>query len=262
MSLPSSTSIRVVANAEELARAGALLVRELAGSAIRARGRSTLSLAGGLTPRRLYTALAEPPAGGVPDIEWSSAEIFFGDERHVPAEHPDSNYRMVYETLLSRVPVHSSKVHRMPTEREDASIVASEYQATIREAFGLRGGEWPRFDLVLLGMGRDGHTASIFPRTPAVEEREHLVTAVWVISLQSSRITLTLPVFNHARDVIVLVSGVEKADTLRAVLEGPPDPDTYPVQGLRPVPPGRLTWLVDAAAASLLSKATLEGAQF
>jgi 6-phosphogluconolactonase len=259
MSLPSSTAIRVVGTAEELAQEGGRLVRELAGSAIRARGRVTLSLAGGLTPRGIYAALATPQPADVPDIEWSAAEIFFGDERHVPPEHPDSNYRMVDETLLSRVPVDSAKVHRMSTEREDASIVASEYEATLRNAFGLRAGEWPRFDVVLLGMGRDGHTASIFPRTPAVEEREHLVTAVWVISLQSSRITLTLPVFNHARDVIVLVSGVEKAETLRAVLEGRPDPDTYPVQGLRPVPPGRLTWLVDAAAASLLSKATLGG---
>ena len=184
-------------------------------------------------------------------------DVFFGDERHVPPEHADSNYRMVHETLLSRVAIDPSKVHRMPTEREDASMVASAYEATIRKVIGLRGGEWPRFDVALLGMGRDGHTASIFPRTPVVEEREHLAAAVWVISLQSSRITLTLPVFNHARDVIVLVSGVEKAETLRAVLEGAIDPETYPVQGLRPVRPGRLTWLVDEAAASRLSKATI-----
>jgi 6-phosphogluconolactonase len=254
----SPRSVRVLPTPEALAEEGARLVRELAQAAVRERGRFMAALAGGLTPRGLYAALAGSGSAGGPPVDWRATHVFFGDERHVPPEHPDSNYRMVHETLLSHVPVQPANVHRMPTELDDASMVASQYEATVREVFGLEAGDWPQFDVALLGMGRDGHTASIFPRSPVVDEREHLATAVWVISLQSSRVTLTLPVFNHARDVLVLVSGVEKAETLRAALEGPFDPETYPVQGLRPVPPGRVSWLVDAPAASRLSAATLE----
>jgi len=249
----SEPTVRLVAGPEALAGEAARLVREHVQAAVRARGRCLISLAGGQTPQGLYAELAKP-APDEPAIDWQALHLFFGDERHVPPEHPDSNYRMVSETWLSRVPVPAAQVYRMPTEREDATLVAAEYEATIRQVCGLHAGEWPALDLVILGMGRDGHTASIFPRTPALEEREHLATAVWVISLQSSRVTLTLPVFNHAREVLLVVGGVEKAETLRAVLEGPLDAETYPVQAVRPLAPGRLTWLVDQAAASRLSR--------
>ncbi len=250
---PQRWTVRVVSDPEALAREGARQVRHIAAAAVRARGRCLMSLAGGRTPQGLYAALA-PPADDGTAIDWGALHLFFGDERHVPPEHPDSNYRMVHETWLAHVPIPPAQIHRMPTELEDASMVAAKYEATLREVCGLAPGQWPAFDVAILGMGRDGHTASIFPRTPVVEEREHLATAVWVIGLQSSRVTLTLPVFNHAREILLVVSGVEKAETLRAVLEGPSDPDSYPVQALKPVQPGRLTCLVDEAAASRLTR--------
>ena len=215
-------------------------------AAIATRGVCRIALAGGRTPKAVYEALAE--SREAPAIDWAHVELYFGDERHVPPEHPDSNYLMVRESLLSRVPIPAAQVHRIRTEESDASVLAEAYAETLRRGFSLAAGEWPRFDLVLLGMGRDGHTASLFPHTPALRERQRLVVAVWVASLQASRLSLTFPVINHARQIVVLAGGIEKAAALHAALAGPPDPDTYPIQRVRPVD-GRLTWIVDRAAA-------------
>jgi 6-phosphogluconolactonase len=243
----------VFADAAALAREGAHRVAASIAQADRARATCTIALSGGRTPRGLYEVLADMPVseGGAP--AWERVQLFFGDERHVLPEHPDSNYRMVQDALVSRVAIPAAHVHRMRTEEPDAATVAFEYSLELRRAFDLAPQEWPQFDIVLLGMGSDGHTASLFPRTPVLYEREQPASAVWVSHLQSSRVTLTYPVFNHARQVYVLVSGIEKAETLRAVLEGPVDPDRFPVQGIQPLN-GQLTWLVDEAAASHLTR--------
>jgi 6-phosphogluconolactonase len=241
----------VVRSPDDLALEGARRTRTAIREAVQARGRCTVSLAGGRTPRGVYEVLSRAPASADEAIDWTAVHLYFGDERHVPPEHADSNYRMVLESLVSRVPVPAGQVHRMRTEQADAASVAADYERQLAGHFSLGPHEWPRFDLVLLGMGSDGHTASLFPGTPVLEEREHLASAVWVASLQTSRVTLTYPVFNRARLVIVLVSGVEKAETLHAVLEGPSNPEQLPVQGIHPRP-GRLVWIVDEGAAARL----------
>jgi 6-phosphogluconolactonase len=245
--------VAIVPDAIALAHEGARRVRTSIAEAVGARSRCMLALSGGRTPRGLYEVLAQPPDASTDVVRWEGVHLFFGDERHVPPEHPDSNYRTVREALVSHVPIPTVQVHRLRTEQPDATGVAVDYAIELTRAFGLAPREWPTFDLVLLGMGSDGHTASLFPGTPVLEEREHLVAAVWISRLQSSRITLTYPVINNARHVYVLVSGIEKAETLRAVLEGPVDAERFPVQGVQPRH-GQLTWLVDEPAASLLTR--------
>lgn len=244
--------IRVLATREELSRAAAEEFARLAAEAVRIRGRFAVALSGGSTPRVLHHLLSDERAAFRGRIPWSDVHIFWGDERHVPPEHPDSNYGMARETLLTRVPVPPENVHRIPAENPDAAKAADEYAQTLRTFFGLAAGELPRFDLILLGLGPDGHTASLFPGTDAVRERVKLVAAPWVERLDARRITLTPPVLNNAACVIFLVSGEEKARALRAVLEGPYQPDRLPAQAVRPVDGQRL-WLVDRAAARLLS---------
>lgn len=245
--------LTIVADAEALASEGARRLRASIAEAVRARGRCTLALSGGRTPRGLYEALAVPAPLVEDATPWARVELFFADERHVPPDHPDSNYRMVREALLSRVAVPATQVHRVRTEDSDATGAAAAYTLDVTRAFGLAPREWPRFDLVLLGMGSDGHTASLFPHAPALDEREHVAVATRIISLQTWRISLTYPVLNNAREVCVLVSGVEKAATLQAVLEAPPDPDRFPIQGIQPRE-GALRWIVDEAAASRLTR--------
>jgi 6-phosphogluconolactonase len=184
-------------------------------------------------------------------MEWSRVHVFWGDDRHVPPDHPDSNFGMAMDTLLSKVPIPAGNVHRMRTEKPDAERVAEEYAWTLRSAFGIEEGEWPRFDLVLMGLGANGHTASLFPGSDAVRERSRLVIAPWVSELGVHRITLTPPVLNRAALALFVVSGEEKAEALRAVLEGDYQPDRFPAQIVRPAA-GRLLWLVDRAAARCL----------
>jgi 6-phosphogluconolactonase len=185
-------------------------------------------------------------------VPWGTTHFFWGDERHVPPDHPDSNYRMAREAMLSQVPVPPQNVHRIPAENPDASQAAQDYDHELREFFRLPSGQFPRFDLILLGMGPDGHTASLFPGTTAVREQKALVAALWVETLRSHRITLTPPVLNNAACVIFLVSGEQKAETLREVIEGDYQPDRLPAQVVRPAS-GRVLWLVDRAAGRLLS---------
>ncbi len=231
---------------DDLARGAAEEIAKSAEEAIAARGRFTIALSGGNTPKPAYRLLAEKPG-----IDWSRVHVFWGDDRHVPPDHPDSNFGMAHDALLSKVPIPLDNIHRMRTEKPDAERAAEEYAWTLRSAFGLDEGEWPRFDLVLMGIGVDAHTASLFPGSEAVRERSRLVIAPWVSSLGTFRITLTAPVFNHAALALFLVSGEEKAEALRAVLEGDLQPDRFPAQIVRPEE-GKLLWLVDRAAARCL----------
>ncbi len=218
----------------------------LAAEAVAGRGRFSVALSGGSTPRGLYALLAgEPYRSQVP---WSQVHVFWGDERHVPPDHPDSNYRLARQTLLDRVPIPPGNVHRIPAERPDPQAAAAEYERTLRTFFGPG---WPRFDLILLGLGADGHTASLFPGTAVLHETERLVAAPYVDGLSAHRLTLTPPVLNHAANVLFLVAGEGKAATLHAVLEGPYRPERFPSQLVRPAE-GRLVWIVDRAAAGLL----------
>jgi 6-phosphogluconolactonase len=210
-----------------------------------------VALAGGSTPRDLYRLLAGDDALREA-VSWPDVHAFWGDERHVPPTHDDSNFRMAREAVLDHIPIRPLQVHGIETEDPDAVRVAPAYERILHAAFGLHEGEWPSFDLILLGMGDDGHTASIFPGSTAVHERARMVVAPFVEKLGSHRITMTPPVFARAREIAVLVAGAEKSETLRDVLEGPLMPDQYPVQCLRESK-GAVTWLVDAAAASALT---------
>jgi 6-phosphogluconolactonase len=244
--------IHVVADTEELSRAAAAEFVRQARQTVHTRGGCSIALAGGSTPKSVYALLAGDGEGSYrSQIAWDRVHFFWGDERHVPADHPDSDYGMAYEAMLAKVPVLPSQVHRIKAENLDASRAADEYEQDLRQFFRLAEGQLPRFDLVLLGMGPDGHTASLFPGTAAVHEQKRLVVAAWVEKLNTYRVTLTPPVLNNAAAVVFLVSGEDKAETLRAVLEGDYQPDRLPSQIVRPSD-AALLWLVDRAAARLL----------
>ena len=247
------TSVRIVADAAELARTAAEEVVRLADAAVRARSRFTFVLSGGSTPRSLFLLLADPQDTFRVRIDWSAVHVFWGDERCVPPDHPDSNYRMAREALLDRVPIPAANIHRIPAEDPDPEAAAARYDAELRAVFALADAELPRFDLILLGLGPEGHTASLFPDNAAVHERRRRVIAPFVAKLAAYRITLTAPVLNAAAEVIFLVSGAEKAAALAAVLEGEPQVDLYPAQIVRPED-GALLWLVDRAAAQRLAR--------
>lgn len=202
-----------------------------------------MALSGGSTPGKLYSLLATNHG-----IDWEKIHFFWGDERHVPPDHADSNFRVARETLLSVVRPPESNVHRVPAEEPDASNAARSYEADLKTFFSSDGGGWPRFDLILLGMGPDGHTASLFPGTTALEDRERWVTSAWVEKFQAFRITLTFPAINHASCVMFLVSGADKADTLKRVIR---DLEPLPSGRVKPES-GKLVWMVDRAAATLL----------
>jgi 6-phosphogluconolactonase len=244
--------IRILENAEKLGWEAAEEFARQAGEAARTRGAFSVALAGGSTPKALYALLtAETGSPFRARVPWETTHFFWGDERHVPPDHPDSNYRMAHEAMLSRVPVPPQNVHRIQAENPDAGRAAAEYAGELRQFFRPEAGQFPRFDLILLGMGPDGHTASLFPGTETVREQNTLVAAPWVEKLRAHRITLTPPVLNNAACVVFLVSGAEKAEALQRVLQGDYQPDRLPAQLIRPAS-GRLLWLVDRAAARLL----------
>lgn len=234
---------------DELTLAAATQFVQRAETAISRYSRFTVACSGGSTPKSLYSLLAtEAWSHRVP---WSNVHLFWGDERHVPPDHSDSNYRMVKECLISKVPIPPENVHRIKTEAANAEQVAIEYERTIQQFFNLAAGQFPKFDLILLGMGADGHTASLFPGTSAVHEQHRLVKSVWVEKLKTNRVTLTPPVLNNADSILFFVAGVQKAPALHAVLSGNSKPDLYPSQIIRPTH-GELLWMVDRAAANLL----------
>jgi len=249
-----TADVQVFPEPEELSRAAAEEFARLSEAAVQARGIFTAALAGGSTPQRLYALLASNAFRA--RVPWMKTQFFWGDERHVPPDHADSNYRMAQEAMLSKVSVPAENVHRIRSENPDARRAADQYEAELRDFFSSRGllaGGLPRFDLILLGMGPDGHTASLFPGTHAVRERERWVAAPWVDKFHTYRVTLTAPVINNAACIFFFVAGAEKAATLRAVLEGPEETDRYPSQVIRPTA-GTLRWLVDRDAAQLLQR--------
>lgn len=243
------TEIVRLPDAEAVAREAARRWIEIARQAVEERGAFRIALSGGETPRLLYRLMASEPWRD--QAPWAETHVFWCDERRVPPSDPRSNYRMARETLLDHVPIPSEQVYRMQGGGLISSAT-SDYEEKLRRHFRLGRGEWPRFDLILLGMGTDGHTASIFPGTRAVSDLSHMVLVYEVPQLGVERMTLTLPVINNARHILFLVVGEEKAETLAAVLEGDYRPSTYPAQAARPVD-GTLTWLVDEAAASRLT---------
>ncbi len=245
--MASRPEIRVLNSAPELFQAAVKEFAALASQAVESSGRFTVALSGGSTPKSLYALLA---SGSIPDIPWEKVFFFFGDERFVPPDHPESNYRMARETgLFSNVP--ESNVFRLHAEDKDANTAARDYEQTLRTFFGLQPGEFPRFDLVLLGLGPDGHTASLFPGTAALDEKSSLVVANWVDKFQTYRLTFTLPVLNRAAYVMFLVSGDEKAEIVREVLEN--KNASLPSQKVNPSD-GKLVWLLDRGAGSRLSR--------
>jgi len=247
------TDVHISANAEELARFAAEQFVRLAIEAQRERGLFTVALAGGSTPKTLYVLLASEQESYRAQLDFGMIHFFWGDERHVPPDHPDSNYRMASEAMLSKVPIPLENVHRIKSEMADAEEAARDYEQVLEKFFKLENGQLPRFDLVVLGMGSDGHTASIFPDSDVINEKRRLVVAPWVEKLRSYRITLTPPVLNKAASTIVLVSGAKKAEILHKVLEGEYRPEFFPAQLISPSE-GGLLWLADREAAQLLNK--------
>ena len=246
-------SVYKVSSPQQLFPIAAQKFSEITKEAITRSGRMMVALAGGSTPKALYELMANDPYRST--VDWKNLFIFWGDERHVPPDHQDSNYRMAHESLLSKVPVVPGHVHRIQGELEQAGDAAEDYEQTLQKVFSVSEKEVPCFDLILLGMGPDGHTASLFPGTEAVHESSRWVVAPWVEKFQTHRITMTPIVLNHARQVLFLVSGVEKARALEAVLEGPSLPDEYPSQVIAPKS-GSVTWLVNENAASRLKMTT------
>jgi 6-phosphogluconolactonase len=241
--------VRRLATPQDLFRVAGEEVIRTANDAIGKRGRFAIALSGGSTPRNLFTLIA---ANANTSLPWDKTFFFWGDERHVPPTDDESNFRMADETLLSKIPVPAANIFRVPSENPDAVAAADAYEQTLRTFWTVADGEFPHFDLILLGMGPDGHTASLFPETPALKEKSRWFVANWVEKLHTHRLTLTLPVLNAARQVAFLVSGMDKASALHEVLEGDAPGEKYPSKLVKPVK-GELLWLVDRAAASELS---------
>lgn len=255
---PSQPKLIVAKDFDELVYNAATFFADCAEQAVALKGRFAVALSGGSTPKGLHRALAGQTDNAalkqrVATIPWEKTEIFFSDERYVPADDPQSNFLMARETLLSHVRVPDDQIHPMWTNFENPEDAAKSYEQALQQVLQPAAGEVPQLDLILLGLGTDGHTASLFPGTAAVHEQQRWVVAHWVDAMQMHRITLTPPVLCHARHVAFLVDGEKKADVLRRVLEGPYVPDELPSQVVRPTS-GTLTWFIDEAAASQLSK--------
>jgi 6-phosphogluconolactonase len=240
--------ITVAADADALYRAAAGIFQRASAEAVAARGAFTVALSGGSTPKGLYSLLAgdETFRSG---IAWNRGEFFWSDERHVPPDHPDSNFRMAEDALLSRVPVTATRIHRVRAELPDPAVAAIAYEVEVRRVFDCYD-QVPRFDLLLLGLGADGHTASLFPGTPALAERSRLVTANHVPDL-GDRITMTYPLLNAARLVMFVVAGSGKAAAVRAVLHPDPEAPDLPARLVQPED-GEVVWVLDRSAAGQL----------
>jgi len=245
--------VRVFPSLEELSCQAAARLRELACSFVAEKGTFTAALSGGSTPRRLYQLLAGPELW--PGISWEHVHLFQVDERCVPPDDPESNYRMIREALLRHIPVPEANFHRLAAELEDREGASRLYAAELDRILAPEKGSIPRLDLVLLGMGLDGHTASLFPGSSALREQSAWVCPNFVEKFKAHRLTLTFPVLNAAARILFLVAGSDKAETLRQVLEGPRRPEELPAQYVQPAN-GQVEWYADQNAARLLTSAT------
>jgi len=235
--------VQIFPNSKDLARGAAEHFVARSREAVAQRGSFTVALSGGSTPKALFELLADPNEPFRDQITWSNIHFFWSDERHVPPDHPDSNYRMANEALLSHVPVTQNNVHRVPSENPNAALAASEYEQTLIRTTQQT---LPNLDLILLGLGPDGHTASIFPGSEVLHETKRLVAAPWVEKFQTYRITMTLPLLNNGASIVFLVSGSEKTKIVNEIFAGP---EKYPAQAVKPSH-GELLWMVDQEAAN------------
>jgi 6-phosphogluconolactonase len=246
--------VQILPDAAAIARRAAERIIESAAAAVKERSVFTISLAGGSTPKTLYTLLATDPAFKS-KMPWDKTQFFFGDERHVPPDDSESNFRMANESMLSKLSLKPEQVLRIKAEYEDAEKAAKEYEQTLRSRFKLSDGQLPRFDVLLLGMGEEGHTLSLFPGTKALHDNGRLVMSNWVGKFFTTRITTTAPVASNSALVIFMITKADKALALKAVLEGPYEPEQLPSQLIQPKN-GKLLWLLDTTAASKLAAGT------
>ena len=236
--------VRIFPDGDALSRAALDELLRIVSDAVKDRGRFSIALAGGHTPAKLYQMWAQGGKGGM-RTPWERVHLFWGDERYVPHDDPSSNYRMARESLIAHVPIPKENVHPMPTELPQPEEVAEAYEAELRRFFGAGA---PAFDLQLLGLGVEGHTASLFPGSPALEEKERWVAAVEAPAKPPQRLTLTLPVLNQARNTFFLVVGEDKRKIMAALRgEASPGPSPYPAGRIRPS--GPVVWFLDKAAA-------------
>jgi len=247
-------------DAAALARRAAQYFVEMVDEAVGGRGRARIAISGGSTPKAAFELLGDPTEPWRGRMQWDRLELYWVDERCVPPDDQQSNYRMTREALLDRTPLRPEQIHRMEGELEP-EVAAARYESELRNSFRLEGAELPRFDLVSLGMGPDGHTASLFPHTEGLHEMSRLVTANHVPQMDSWRITLTWPVINRACSVFFLISGADKAQILRDVLTGPRDVERLPSQLIRPAS-GILTLILDKSAAAELPATDDDGCGF
>lgn len=245
------TTVQIYPDAQRLAQAAAERFVEIAENTIRTHGAFSVALSGGSTPQSLYHILATEPYSE--RIDWANVQVFWGDERCVPPDHPDSNYLHAKETLLDHVPIPEANIHRIQGELPPEQAADAYEETLLRYFSALKSDEErdnARFDLALLGMGDDGHTASLFPGTAAIHENTRWVTALYVDKLATWRVTLTPAILNRAANIIFLVSGQAKSYTLEKVIYGSYQPDRYPSQVIHPEE-GTLAWMIDEGAASL-----------
>jgi 6-phosphogluconolactonase len=236
------TSFTVLPDAAAVCLATADRFVEVARESIAERGIFRVSLSGGSTPKTVYPLLLEPQRRDA--IDWARVEFFWGDERSVPPDHPESNFGVAYQMLIAQLPnVRPERIHRMPAEAPDIDAAALSYESELRLAFGARGDDPPAFDFMWLGMGPDGHTASLFPGSKALDETERWVLGNWAPALETWRMTLTFPVLLASRHVVIAATGANKADALRSIRAGGSDLPAARVDG------DQVEWLVDAAAA-------------
>ena len=252
MSSPLPPSVRIFADADACAAAAAQTFLALALAAVEAQKPFRVALSGGSTPKRLYTILTS--RAEFRDVApWGKIHFFFSDERHVPPDHAESNYNTAKQGLFSKLPIPAANIHRVHAELTDASEAAERYQSTIAASFSGNDESVPAFDLIFLGMGADGHTASLFPGTTGLDEKKKWVIANTVPQLSTDRVTFTYPLINAASKVLLLVTGADKADRLETIF-GPEAKETFPVQAVKPKE-GALEWYLDTAAAAKLAPA-------
>jgi 6-phosphogluconolactonase len=243
--------IRILPDGPAIARSVARKVICAAAAALQAKGSFDVALAGGSTPKALYSLLVTDAALRS-QVPWDKIHVFFGDERHVGPGHPDSNFRMATEAMISKVTLSKEQVVRIKGEYPNAEEAALEYEQALQSYFKLKAGEYPRFDLLLAGMGHEGHTLSLFPGTKALHADRRIAVRNWVGKLYADRITLTAAAACNSARVLFMVTGADKALALKGVLEGPYEPEQLPAQLLQ-AKNGKLLWLVDTAAGSMLA---------